>query len=246
MGFNRRLVFTGCYGVSLCPMLVCFHYLQYHSGTTVVDWSVWICVDESWTTPRPLDCTHDLLKFDCHCKCNEPATVFSLRSITDYLCLLKYAIYMATVDYMIASYGPYAASATGGNGFARDFLAGIAAMYSLPSRFAEVSSRISTNDIQCISIWAQNTNWNGHPHFWALWLSFSPFRSTFSTGKAPGSENCRPSRRPWLPTGRRLVAGCRLVVPATQTLSSDICHRDLTCRRDLPLILIMGVIRLQD
>ena len=39
---------------------------------------------------------------------------------------------MATIDYMVASYGPYSASATGGNGFARDFLAGIAAMYSTP------------------------------------------------------------------------------------------------------------------
>ena len=33
---------------------------------------------------------------------------------------------------MIASYGPYSASATGGNGMSRDFLAGIAAMYSTP------------------------------------------------------------------------------------------------------------------
>ncbi len=40
---------------------------------------------------------------------------------------------MATIDYMIASYGPYSASATGGNGLARDFLAGIAAMYATPS-----------------------------------------------------------------------------------------------------------------
>lgn len=39
---------------------------------------------------------------------------------------------MATIDYMIAAYGPYSASATGGNGFARDFLAGVAAMYSTP------------------------------------------------------------------------------------------------------------------
>ena len=39
---------------------------------------------------------------------------------------------MATIDYMVAAYGPYSASATGGNGFARDFLAGIAAMYSVP------------------------------------------------------------------------------------------------------------------
>jgi hypothetical protein len=166
-----------------------------------------------------------------------PQQNLSLRSITDYRCLLKYAIYMATVDYMIAAYGPYAASATGGNGFARDFLAGIAAMYSLPSKFAAVFNRISTDDIQCISTWAKNTDWNGHPRFWASWLFFSPFRSTFSTGKAPGSENRRPLRRHWLPTGRRLLAGCRLVVPAIQTLSSDICHRDLT---DLPLVLIMG------
>lgn len=39
---------------------------------------------------------------------------------------------MATIDYMVASYGPYSASATGGNALARDFLAGIAALYSTP------------------------------------------------------------------------------------------------------------------
>ncbi|KAJ5651035.1 Major facilitator superfamily domain general substrate transporter [Penicillium longicatenatum] len=48
------------------------------------------------------------------------------------IAIANFSIYMATVDYMIASYGPYAASATGGNGFARDFLAGVAAMYSMP------------------------------------------------------------------------------------------------------------------
>lgn len=47
---------------------------------------------------------------------------------------MQYAIYMATIDYMIASYGPYSASATGGNGLARDFLAGVAAMYSMPCK----------------------------------------------------------------------------------------------------------------
>lgn len=41
---------------------------------------------------------------------------------------------MATIDYMIASYGPYSASATGGNALARDFLAGVAAMYSVPCK----------------------------------------------------------------------------------------------------------------
>ncbi|KAJ5141060.1 hypothetical protein N7526_002055 [Penicillium atrosanguineum] len=48
------------------------------------------------------------------------------------IAIANFSIYMATIDYMIAAYGPYAASATGGNGFARDFLAGIAAMYSTP------------------------------------------------------------------------------------------------------------------
>ncbi|KAL1982574.1 hypothetical protein VTN96DRAFT_1160 [Rasamsonia emersonii] len=48
------------------------------------------------------------------------------------IAIANYAIYMATIDYMIASYGPYSASATGGNALARDLLAGIAAMYSTP------------------------------------------------------------------------------------------------------------------
>lgn len=43
---------------------------------------------------------------------------------------------MATVDYMIASYGPYSASATGGNALARDVLAGVAAMYSTPCQYS--------------------------------------------------------------------------------------------------------------
>ncbi|KAI9846800.1 MAG: hypothetical protein M1837_003649 [Sclerophora amabilis] len=48
------------------------------------------------------------------------------------IAIANYCIYMATVDYMIASYGPYSASATGGNALARDVLAGIAAMYAIP------------------------------------------------------------------------------------------------------------------
>ncbi|KAL9599450.1 MAG: hypothetical protein Q9179_003543 [Wetmoreana sp. 5 TL-2023] len=48
------------------------------------------------------------------------------------IAIANFAIYMATIDYMIASYGPYSASATGGNGLARDLLAGVAAMYAMP------------------------------------------------------------------------------------------------------------------
>ena len=46
--------------------------------------------------------------------------------------IANFAIYMATIDYMVAAYGPRAASATGGNGFCRDLLAGIAALYARP------------------------------------------------------------------------------------------------------------------
>lgn len=48
------------------------------------------------------------------------------------IAIANYAIYMATIDYMVASYGPYSASATGGNALARDFLAGISAMFAVP------------------------------------------------------------------------------------------------------------------
>ncbi|KAK2063601.1 major facilitator superfamily transporter [Colletotrichum caudatum] len=48
------------------------------------------------------------------------------------IAIANFAIYMSTIDYMVASYGPYSASATGGNGFARDLLAGIAAIYASP------------------------------------------------------------------------------------------------------------------
>jgi hypothetical protein len=40
---------------------------------------------------------------------------------------------------MIAAYGPYAASATGGNDLARDFLAGVAALYSTPCKSSHCS-----------------------------------------------------------------------------------------------------------
>ncbi|KAI0802405.1 major facilitator superfamily domain-containing protein [Xylaria sp. FL0064] len=39
--------------------------------------------------------------------------------------IAHYGIYMSTTDYMVCAYGPYSASATGGNGLARDLLAGI-------------------------------------------------------------------------------------------------------------------------
>lgn len=46
--------------------------------------------------------------------------------------IANYSIYMATIDYMICAYGPYSASATGGNGFSRDFLAGVLTIPATP------------------------------------------------------------------------------------------------------------------
>lgn len=57
---------------------------------------------------------------------------------------------MATIDYMVAAYGPYSASATGGNGFARDFLAGIAAMYSTPCKLSPSPSSFLLSTTLCI------------------------------------------------------------------------------------------------
>ncbi|KAL8804983.1 MAG: hypothetical protein Q9223_005486 [Gallowayella weberi] len=63
--------------------------------------------------------------------------------------IANYSIYMATIDYMICAYGPYSASATGGNGWARDFLAGVLTVPATPfftniggSRHLEIASTI--------------------------------------------------------------------------------------------------------
>ena len=54
--------------------------------------------------------------------------------------IANYSIYMATIDYMICAYGPYSASATGGNGWARDFLAGILTVPATPF-FSNIGSK---------------------------------------------------------------------------------------------------------
>ena len=46
--------------------------------------------------------------------------------------IANYSIYMASIDYMITAYGPYSASATGGNGWSRDFLAGVLTIPATP------------------------------------------------------------------------------------------------------------------
>jgi MFS family permease len=62
------------------------------------------------------------------------------------------AIYFATIDYMVAAYGgTYSASATGGNGFMRDVLAGICSFYTGPM-YKKLGVRNSTWVLFAISI----------------------------------------------------------------------------------------------
>ena len=51
--------------------------------------------------------------------------------------IANYSIYMATIDYMVCAYGPYSASATGGNGWARDVLAGVLTVPANPFFISE-------------------------------------------------------------------------------------------------------------
>ncbi|KJZ76812.1 hypothetical protein HIM_03689 [Hirsutella minnesotensis 3608] len=64
--------------------------------------------------------------------------------------IANFGIYMSTVSYMLAAYGPYAASATGGNGFSRDFLAGIATMYSSPL-YSNVRLEYASTILACLA-----------------------------------------------------------------------------------------------
>jgi hypothetical protein len=68
--------------------------------------------------------------------------------------IANYAIYQSSIDYMTAAYGPYAASATGGNDLARDFLAGIAALYAGPM-YENIPGRpleYATTILACIAV----------------------------------------------------------------------------------------------
>ena len=122
---------------------------------------------------------------------------------------------MATIDYMVASYGPYSASATGGNALARDFLAGIAAMYSVPSKIQQPQRQcrgsLKTGPEaylnQCTKTSASRTRSNGPRHFWASCLFCSSSRSISFTGLGRVSARNPSLLRSLLVTGRGLNVG---------------------------------------
>ncbi|KIW08630.1 uncharacterized protein PV09_00586 [Verruconis gallopava] len=67
--------------------------------------------------------------------------------------IANYAIYMATIDYMICAYGPYSASATGGNGWSRDFLAGVLTLPAVPfySNIGDKPLQYASTILACIA-----------------------------------------------------------------------------------------------
>ena len=140
MHFNQKLVFTGFCTVSSsfpeqAPSSHKINVSDDISSCPSRDTrTLWLCLDKFGPSSRPLDCPAHLLFYDWYCQCKfkgkqiHPRLHHQLKRSSSS----QYSIYMATIDYMIASYGPFSASATGGNALARDFLAGVAAMYATP------------------------------------------------------------------------------------------------------------------
>ncbi|KAI1312041.1 MFS general substrate transporter [Xylaria venustula] len=62
---------------------------------------------------------------------NQGHWIFSMIG-TVMVGIANYSIYMGTTDYLVAAYGPWAASATGGNSMARDLLAGFVTPIAIP------------------------------------------------------------------------------------------------------------------
>jgi hypothetical protein len=110
-----------------------------NSRTPRDDRFVWFRMDIAWSTPCPLDRTDDLFFSSRYCQLLNLHVYHRLVSLSP-------TFRIRLMFSMIAAYGPYAASATGGNGLARDFLAGIAAMYSTPCTSLFLSLMIRAND----------------------------------------------------------------------------------------------------
>ena len=104
------------------------------------------------------------------------------------------SIYMATIDYMICTYGPYSASATGGNGWSRDFLAGVLTIPTTPFFTSKSSLTSATSSFfpnVPIQTSAKPTTSNTPIPFSSASPSSSSLLYTSSTGKVPSFASAR-------------------------------------------------------
>jgi hypothetical protein len=104
--------------------------------------------------PFPLG-TFDMLTYCARTSTGPPIHWIGSLIGSAIIGIANYAIYMATIDYMICAYGPYSASATGGNGWARDFLAGVLTLPATPF-FSNIGGEkhlaIASTILFCISL----------------------------------------------------------------------------------------------
>ncbi|KAK4197973.1 putative MFS transporter [Triangularia verruculosa] len=110
--------------------------------------------------------------------------------------IANYSIYMATIDYMICAYGPYSASATGGNGWSRDFLAGVLTVPATPfytniggAKHLEIASTI----LFCISLLLVCAVYAIY-HYGPELRKRSPFAENFAS-KVTSEDHGTPHRR---------------------------------------------------
>jgi MFS family permease len=114
--------------------------------------------------------------------------------------IANYAIYMATIDYMICAYGPYSASATGGNGWSRDFLAGVLTVPATPFFTSELAIPLPFQDPEANNVVAQTSeaaaisimpapSSPASPH-----SSLSPFMSSMPMVQPCARDHLLPSR----------------------------------------------------
>lgn len=120
--------------------------------------------------------------------------------------IANYAIYMATIDYMICAYGPYSASAAGGNGWSRDFIAGVLTVPATPyyqniggERHLEYASTI----LACIALILVTAvyviYWKG-----PVLRARSPFAQQLQDARMEGSAAGGERRASYIPPDMRL------------------------------------------
>ncbi|KAH8674329.1 putative MFS multidrug transporter [Xylariales sp. PMI_506] len=107
--------------------------------------------------------------------------------------IANYAIYFATVDFMLASYGEFSSSATGGNGWARDFLAGVLTVPATPF-YTNIGAsqgknlQYASTILFCISLvlvlFVYIIYWKG-----PVLRKRSPFAQTLAAGGKTGPHN---------------------------------------------------------
>jgi len=125
--------------------------------------------------------------------------------------IANYAIYMATIDYMICAYGPYSASATGGNGWSRDFLAGVLTIPATPF-FTNIGGRYhlsyASTILACISfvlvIAVYVIYWKG-----PVLRARSPFAQQLSDARKDVPDGRRLSQLPGLGSRQNSIAARR-------------------------------------